>query len=231
MSALRAAVALAAIAPGREEAREWAHRELSSDPDYRDSDVTFFERIGAAIRALFSSLGEAVGGIESPWLVLVLLAAIAGLAVLIVLRVRRGTGSALDPALFERPALARGADPDRLRAASAAAWARGELGLAVQERARTVFAVLARRGELTVGPASTAAELSAAAAARLPAHAASLRAAGELFDAVTFGEHAATPADYEALVALDAAVSARSGTAPGAVAEAPAAGTAAAVAR
>ncbi len=192
----------APLHPSRDEARKWATHELS-DPDYGNSDVTFFGRIGRAVSQFFSELLAPLSDVNSPWLLVALLIVIAAVVALIVWRVRSGSGSALDPQLFARPVIEKGADPGALRASARAAAARSEWRRAVQDQLRAVMAQLAQRGEIDISAASTAAELAAAAGAARPAAAAELGAAGALFDAVTFGERQAQRTDYERLCVLD----------------------------
>jgi hypothetical protein len=190
------------LAPGRDEARQWAEDELA-DPVYQESDLTLLERLGRAFNDLLDQLFGAAGAVQSPWLLFGVIALVILLVVLISWRVRRGSGGSLRVPRHEVNLTIAGLDPDELRARARRAAAAGEWNLAVQEGVRALMAALARSGEIDIGTASTASELARAAAAARPDHAASLVAAGAVFDAVTFGEGSADEATYRRIEALD----------------------------
>ncbi|GAA4285132.1 hypothetical protein GCM10022261_26630 [Brevibacterium daeguense] len=190
------------LAPGRDEARQWAEDELA-DPVYRESDLTLLERLGRAFGDLLSDLFGAAGDIRSPWLLFGVIALVIALVVLIAWRVGRGSGGSLRvPRHDVRVADAR-LDPDELRARARRAAAARDWNLAVQEGVRALLAALARSGDIDIGAASTASELSRAAAAARPDHAVPLLDAGAVFDAVTFGEGSADEAAYRRIERLD----------------------------
>lgn len=202
-----AVILAAAITPNRSEGREWAVRELSSDPQYRESDLTFFERLWQGIRDFFTAVLRPVTEANSPWLLIVIGVVIAVLIALIVWRIRRGSGSALDPLMFATADFDQGMDPQVLRVRAQQAASAGDFTLAVQDQVRAIMAQLARDHVIAITASSTARELAAHAAARRPAFADRLHDASALFDAVAFGGTAADRDDYAQLHDLDSALS------------------------
>lgn len=192
----------AALAPNRDEAREWASDELSKQ-EYQEADLTLLQRLGRAISDALDRLFSSATGVESPWLVIPVILVVLALIALIVWRVRRGSGGSLSDPRRSVSLLVPGLDPQEMRARAAVAARARDWNLAVQESVRALLADLDQAGAIEIGAASTASELTRAAAAARPAEAPDLRAAGTLFDSVTFGEGSAAESDYRWITALD----------------------------
>jgi hypothetical protein len=193
------------IVLGREEAQRLARVELAK-PVYAGEDEPWVQR---AIRWLFDRVAELLDqvGSTSPlgWFGL---AGVALLVVLVIIAVRRRTGS-----------LDRGATPDLLllggprtageyraeaeRFAAAGAWAE-----AVRSRLRAVVRDLEDRGLVDARPGRTADEVARDAGSRLPSAAADLRIGARIFDDIWYGGRTADATAYARMVAIDAATSA-----------------------
>lgn len=186
---------------GRDEARRAAQAELA-DPAYAEArpsplDVAL-EWLADRLADLFGLAGALPGG---PGALIVLVLVLAGLVVLIRLRVGRTArhGGRPAPAVFaegRRPA-------SEHRAAADAAWARGDLAESVRERFRAIVREFEERGILDESPGRTANEAAADAGAAVPDAALELRSAATLFDSVHYGGHAASADACHRLAALD----------------------------
>lgn len=84
--------------------------------------------------------------------------------------------------------------------------AEGNWAEAIRERLRAIARELEQRGVLDPRPGRTAAELSREAGEQLPAVAGDLRTATSVFDAVWYGNRAATASDEQLLHALDSTI-------------------------
>lgn len=184
------------VVPDRDEAREWAERELSN-PAYQAAEPTLFDRIALAIGEFFARLlgGAPAGGAMSPVaivVILVVLAALVGVAFLIwgrprLERRRRSEASAVVLDDDTRSA----AD---LRAEADALAARGDWDGAVVCRFRALARGLDERGVVRVPPGTTAQALSRRAAEFFPDATGDLGASARIFDDVRYLRH---PADAE----------------------------------
>lgn len=171
----------------RKMGRDWVERELSKD-QYSVNDLTPLEQIGRWLSDFWDSIVAGALRANSPWLLLLVVVALAGIIALIVWRVRR-TGftrvglplSAFDPVV----ALP---EPGPWRAKAARAAASGDMRNAVIDQSRTVFAVLALKHIVALDSSSTASELATTAAAELPEHATHLHRVAEVFNNLLFGQ-------------------------------------------
>jgi hypothetical protein len=145
--------------------------------------------------------GGGVGGGGAIALVIVI-AAVAALVVWRVGPVRRtaSIGTVLEPG--------RSVDATDHRARSEQAAARGDWHTAVLERMRAIARELEQRGVLDARPGRTATELAREAASRLPAAADDLTTAADSFNAVAYGNRAATERTLSSLLAADEAIQA-----------------------
>ncbi len=188
---------------GRDEAARLARVELAK-PIYSGEDEPLVQRV---IRWLLGRISEVLdqAATTSPlgWFGLL---GIAVLIVLVVVAVRRRTGS-LDRAALPDLLLAGGprtAEEHRTDAenfAAAGAWAE-----AVRARLRAVVRDLEDRDLVDARPGRTADEVARAAGARLPSAAADLRLAARIFDDIWYGGRPADPRAYARLVEIDDAV-------------------------
>ncbi|GAA4395109.1 DUF4129 domain-containing protein [Brevibacterium sp. R8603A2] len=192
----------APLNPDRDSAQRWAEEELSKQ-EYQEADLTLLQRLGAAISDFFSELTAPVADIRSVWLIVLVVLVVAALAVLVVWRVRRGSGGSLSDPYRPLAVLVPDVDPEELRARARAAAAAGDWTPAVQDATRALLVGLGRAEVIEVTTASTASELTTAAAAARPAEAGALHRVGRTFDDITFGTEAAAEADYERVRELD----------------------------
>ncbi|UFU02183.1 DUF4129 domain-containing protein [Ruania suaedae] len=195
------------LTPSADEARQWAEEELRKG--VYSTEPTLLERVLDWLRELWdriNSLEGTLGPVLIPVVVLVAVGAVVLVAMLLGGPVRR-----------RRAAAAGGAsitvldDDDRtaadLRAAAEAAHAAGQPGLAVLERYRAIVRSLDERAILTDRAGRTAHEAATDGGARLPEVADQLQEASRLFDAVAYGEAAATGEQYLWVRSVDEQVS------------------------
>lgn len=175
------------LLPGADEAREWAERELAKS--IYDTSPTLWDRVLDWLRDLWNRIFEAnttLGPVLMPVIVLLVVAAVVGIALLIGgpirrRRLREGQGSVEVLDGDERTSAA-------LRAAADAAAAAGDHATAVLERYRAIVRSLDERAVLEDRRGRTAHEAAVAAGARLAPCAADLRRAAEMFDGVCYGD-------------------------------------------
>ncbi|WP_228282780.1 hypothetical protein [Brevibacterium atlanticum] len=170
----------------RRTGREWVEHELSKS-EYSANDLTPLEQIGRWLSNLWESLVGAALRANSPWLLILVVLALAGIIALIVWRVRRvglrRTGvplSAFDPVVsLPEPG------PWRERAARAAAA--GDFRTAVLDESRAIFAVLSVKQIVSLESSATANEIAQDAEAELPDHAA-VHNVAEVFNDLLYGD-------------------------------------------
>jgi hypothetical protein len=185
---------------GRLPARQLAHRELSK-AIYQPS---VFLRIDGAVARWLESVLRHVGiAHHSWWAVLALIV----LAVVVISAVAVLSG----PSRWARrrePVRSPGSPvtaADHRQAAARLAEA-GDYAGAIAESVRAIEAELEARSVLLARPGRTADELAAEAGEALPAHAAGLRRAADLFDDVRYGGRPGSAAGYRQVQDLDASL-------------------------
>lgn len=181
---------------GRDEARELARRELSKPSYERDTPIVaqVVRWIGEQIAWFLDAAG---GAVSSGTGVALLVAAVIGLAVVIVVRAGPMARRAVRPGALVFTGQ-RHTAADYVAAADAAAG-HSDWNAAVIERYRAVVAALEERGVLPARSGRTADEAAAEAGAVLDGAAGPLRSGAAVFDAVRYGCFAATEADDHAL--------------------------------
>ncbi len=187
--------------PSADEARRWAQEELAKaiynqGPTLLERFVAWLERIWEQLLSI-----DGAGAVLLPVVVLVLVGLIIAAAMLLGGPVRRRR-------LQQAPSSMQVLDGDdrgarRLRAAADEAAAAGDYGLAVLERFRALIRGLDERGILADRRGRTAREAAASAGAAFPEHTGDLVRAGELFDAVCYGDAQPGAAEHGWLRALD----------------------------
>lgn len=187
--------------PGRDQAREAAHRELSR-PEYQQAKPPLIQQ---AINWLLDELGTLFSGADSAvpggiWGLLVLTALAAGLIALLFVKLRPSRSRTMPGALF-------GADIDRSaqshRSLAEAAAAQGRYADAVRERLRAVVRELEEHGLLDPRPGRTADEVARDGGAAVPELAGPLAEGARVFDEVWYGGRTADASTYAVLVAVD----------------------------
>lgn len=199
------AAPLAAAPPAvdRDTGRQWLERELSR-AEYSANDLTLLERIGRWIDETMTGLLSAALSGNSPWLLLLVVLAVAAIIALIVWRVRvLGLRRAHVPlAAFD--AVVASPEPGPWRESAEAAAAAGDHRRALVDRSRAIFAVLGARRIVDLESASTATEIAVHAAAVLPSRARQLNEVATVFNDLVFGRGSArdrTPEELRGLYA------------------------------
>lgn len=193
------------VDPDGDEARRWLQDELAK-PEYRAAEPNWFDRLMKAIGDWLSDLLGTGVGVPQPvvigLVVLVVVAlVVAGLLVFGLPRLRRRQRAAAP--LFEDGDTR---DLGELRRAAAAAAARGEWAIAIEERFRAIVRGLVDRDLVRVHPGTTARGVADASARPFPALAAELADAAARFDAVRYLGRDGDAAGYERVSALDEAL-------------------------
>lgn len=198
------AVADVPVDPSAPDARQWLREELAKAP-YQAAKPTWFDRLSQAFFDWIGSLrlpgGDGLTGWVPVVVTVVVVAAIAT-AVLIFGLPRWNRRSRLAAeGLFQEDDLRSAAD---MRAAAAAAAARGDFALAIEEMFRAVARGLAERTVLVATPGMTAREVAARASAVFPAEQERLGASAVTFDEVRYLDRPGSEAGYRALAELEA---------------------------
>jgi hypothetical protein len=190
----------------RQQGQQLARTELSKAIYHPGVPIT--ERIEEAIARFLNSAGVTV---PAGWWAIVALAALLVIVIAAVLAwigpVRRSRSRAMDSLLSSGQLSARDHRQKAERMAAA-----GDYASAIIESVRAIAVELEERGVLEPRVGRTAGEFAAEAGQPLPGHAAGLRAAARLFDDVRYGERAGTPAGYQQVRELDAAIQAARAT-------------------
>lgn len=193
-----------ATALTREGAQHAAERELSK-PGYQQAQPPWWVRpvqwLLHEIGRLWDSLASATGGSAA---LAVILIGVAALVVVAVWRLgpgarRKRTHSVSFDGETELAAAAH-------RSAAESFAANGQWAEAVRERLRAIARDLEERALVDRRPGRTSFELAAEGGRALPACAAMLREAADLFGAIWYGSAVATAEDYRRLVEIDRGV-------------------------
>lgn len=197
----------ARLDPGNAEARGWLRDELAK-PAYRDTR----DPLQRAMDAIEKWLGDLLSGANAPSNPVPTIVAVLATLALVALVVH-----ALR--FVRRTERRRGADPEAVlgdeRLTAAQFRARAEQALAehrhdacVLDALRAVAAGAVERTLLEDAPSLTAHEIAARLATTFPAQARDLRVAADRFDAVAYGDQAATREAAEQLLVLERSVAA-----------------------
>jgi hypothetical protein len=186
----------------RDGAQQEAHRELSKPIYHRGGEplaVRAVKWFGHLVdRILGAAARHAPAG--GPGALALVLLVVVIVVVILVWRVGVPRRAASIGAILS-PSRAMSAADHRALAVRAADD--GDLHVAVIERMRAVARELEERGILDPRPGRTATELTNEAASRLPDATAMLRSAAAAFNAVAYGDAAATAAQLASVVAAD----------------------------
>lgn len=198
----RAVVPAPPVEPGSEDARRWAVEELSK-PVYQDAQPDWLTDLWRQFTEWLRSLGSGDPAIDSgvavPAVGVTILVLIA-VAVLLArprlnARRRRPAGDDVDADPSVSPA--------EYRRRAAAAAARSEWRTAVVEQFRAMVRSAEDRTVIDPMPGRAADEVASQLAGAFGSHAAELRHAAGIFDAVRYGSADATARDHAVMVALD----------------------------
>ncbi|MFG6402011.1 DUF4129 domain-containing protein [Microbacterium sp. P04] len=195
----------AALTPDRDDAREWAERELQ-DPAYAAAEPNLIDRAAQAVGRFFESLFG--GGIPSAWgpafavIASIVVVVIVVAALLIwgrprsVARVRADERAELFGETDVRSAV-------ELRRLAAAAAARSDWDDAIVLRFRAVARGVVERTAVEVPAGTTVHGFARTAAAIFPAEAGRMDAAAAAFDDVRYLRRRGTREMYDNIAALD----------------------------
>ncbi len=197
------ALATPPLIPDGDEARRWAEQELA-DPAYRAAEPTPFDRFARDVAEFVSSLFSGdVSPALTPWLALLVIAAIVAVVALAVWvwgRPQRTVRSSASTELFgvddARPAA-------RLRADAEAAAARGEWDDALVLRFRALARGLVERTVVDLEPGATVHRFARQAARAFAAERDELERAADLFDDVRYLRRPGGEPAYRAVTDLD----------------------------
>jgi hypothetical protein len=189
-------------------AQRAARHELSKAIYHRNREpwpVRLVRAVGHWLdHALSGTLDKAPSGSAGAIAIVVVLAVVAAVLIWRVGPPRRAAGIG---SVF---ALAQPTSAAEHRAHAERAAATGDWRTAVIERTRALARELEERGVVESRPGRTATELARDAGRALPDAAPALTAASEVFNAIAYGDAAATPDDLDLVVAADQAVRRRS---------------------
>ena len=193
------------VDPNREEARRWATEELSKQ-QYVSAQPNWFEELWNHFIEWLRSLNG--NSIEGPGFGLPLIGALAVVLIVvavIVVRPRLNARRKMSAEVFDDDAPAH-ADVFRSRAAAAAS--REDWATAVVEQFRAVVRAAEERAVIDVQPGRTADEAAAQLGRAFAPAGTRLEQAARLFDAVKYGNGAASAADFTDVLALDSELAA-----------------------
>lgn len=199
-----------AIDIDRDAAHQAAQRELNK-PIYPKESLT--QRAQEWIHELLYRLVEKGSSIPGGWFTLAVLLTLAGVAVVIAIRIARRTMRTHrggDYQLFDAGQLSTA----QHRATAERFAAEGNWTAAIRHRLRAVARGLEETGILEPAAGRTANELAHAAGARMPHLASELSRAAIVFNEVTYGERPGTPDGYRMIVDLDDHLRFRSAAGP-----------------
>ena len=201
------------VDPDAPQAHDWLIRELAK-PEYQAAKPTWFDLASKAVQDWFSSLfSTGSGSFDGVLLIVIVLLAAGLLAVAFVVfglpRLNRRSRAKVD-SLF---GAGDTRDAETLRRSAERAARAGDWTLAVEERFRAIAQSLDERTIVMLMPGTTANDFASRASIAIPAERQRLAAAARTFDGVRYLGHAASPEQYDELVALDSALqAARPGT-------------------
>ncbi|TLM85626.1 DUF4129 domain-containing protein [Pseudarthrobacter sp. NamE2] len=193
------------VLPDAEEARRWAAEELAK-PEYREAAPSWAQTFWENFLDWLSSLDGSTGSPGQLPASVIGIAVVLVIAVAVVLARPRLNAAARRPGDVFEPGTSLAAADYRQRAEAAAAA--GKWGDAVVERFRALVASAEERVILDPQPGRTADEAARGLSAPFPFAAARLERAAGTFDAVRYGNRAASRGDYQEVAGLDAALDA-----------------------
>ena len=185
---------------GRQNGQKLARAELSKAIYHRHESLA--QRLLDAINRLLNDLYSAGKSFPGGWWAVVALAALTALAVTLVLtRLGPLARAHREPGVLVLSGQPLSAADHRQRAARLASA--GDYAGAILEAVRGIARLLEERAVLSPRLGRTADEIAAEAGLVLPAEAAALRDAAQLFDAICYGEHPGTADGYALVHDLD----------------------------
>jgi hypothetical protein len=189
------------VTPDRDEARRWAIEELSN-PRYPDATPGWLEQMWRDFMDWLSSLDGGSGTGPNPAVpLMVVLALVLIIAAIVFVRPRLNARRAKESEDLYGDDHSVDAKGYRVRAASAADG--GNWPAAVVDQFRALVRSAEERDIIDARAGRTADEAAAQLGGVFGTAQTKLIAAAGIFDAVRYGEHPATRADYESIRELD----------------------------
>ncbi|MBP2265192.1 hypothetical protein J3A64_000656 [Pseudarthrobacter sp. PvP004] len=190
------------VTPDRDEARRWAAEELSN-PRYPDATPGWLDQVWRDVLDWLASLeGDGAGGPNIAVPLMVVLAVVLIVAAIVIVRPRLNARRAKAPGDLYGEDKAVDAEGYRRRAATAADG--GNWPAAVVDQFRALVRSAEERDIIDARAGRTADEAADQLGRVFGTAQVRLLAAARVFDAVRYGEQAATRADYESVRMLDA---------------------------
>ncbi|MCU1517734.1 MAG: integral rane protein [Pseudarthrobacter sp.] len=191
------------VLPDAQEARRWAAEELAK-PEYVSAEPGWLEEQWRRFLDWLASLdgpSTADGGLAAPLIGVAIAVLVA--AAIIVARPRLNAGTKSVQEVFDGDTSVSASD---YRSSAAAAAGRGDWGTAVVQCFRALVRAAEDRDVVDARPGRTADEAARELAGVFVPEAWRLGWAAETFDRIRYGHGTADPADYAAMVDLDAAL-------------------------
>lgn len=189
------------VDPDRQEARKWAVDELSK-PVYRDAQPDWLTELWRHFMDWLRSLNTGEAAIDSGVAVPAIGVTVAVLIALAIILARPRLNARRRPAgdvVDADPAIS----PAEYRRRAEAAAARSDWRTAVVEQFRAIVRSAEDRTVIDPLPGRTADEVAGQLAGAFGGHAAELRQAADLFDAIRYGSAEASARDHNGMIELD----------------------------
>ncbi|MDO5751423.1 DUF4129 domain-containing protein [Arthrobacter sp.] len=196
------------LAPGSDEARQWAQDELAQQV-YQDAKPGFAEQILALLQKVWDELINSVGAVDgTAGLAIAIGVVLLAVAVIIFfVRPQLNRRKSATAAVFENDHVMTAEQHRKLAQAAAHA---ADFSTALREQFRAIVRAAEERDVIVPALGRTAVEITADLERAFPAHKLALRHGADLFNAVRYGQVPPTSAMFAELVDTDQAVSATS---------------------
>lgn len=190
------------VDPDREEARKWAVDELSK-PVYRDAQPDWLADLWRQFLEWLRSLGSGDPAVDSGAAVPIIGVTIVVLIAAAILLARPRLNARRRPPAGDEVDADPSISPAEYRRRAEAAAARSDWRTAVVEQFRAIVRSAEDRTVIDPLPGRTADEVTGQLAGAFGMHAAELRQAAGLFDAIRYGSAEASARDHNGMIALD----------------------------
>ncbi|MDV8146522.1 DUF4129 domain-containing protein [Arthrobacter sp. B10-11] len=192
----------APVDPDRQEARQWAVEELAK-PVYQNAQPDWLTDLWRQFTEWLRSLGSGDPAMDSGVALPVIGVTIVVLIAAAILLARPRLNARRRRAAVDDVDVDPSITPGEYRRLAAAAAARAEWRTAVVEQFRAIVRSAEDRTVIDPLPGRTADEVAGQLAGAFGSHAAELRRAAGVFDAVRYGSAGASAADHAQMQALD----------------------------
>ncbi|MEK0157168.1 DUF4129 domain-containing protein [Arthrobacter oryzae] len=190
------------VDPDRQEARRWAAEELAK-PVYQDAQPDWLTDLWRQFSEWLGSLGSGDPAVDSGVAVPVIGVTVVVLIAVAILVARPRLNARRRRTAVDDVDVDPSVTPAEYRQLAAAAAARADWRAAVVEQFRAIVRSAEDRTVIDPLPGRTADEVAGQLAGAFGSHAAELRRAAVVFDAVRYGSAGASAADHAGMLALD----------------------------